>query len=77
MFPIMLVINLIYVCQRSTRDIFLLNTSNVSEIFELIHSDLWRPYKTMSTCGASYFLTILDDYSRAVQIYLIAKKNLR
>lgn len=28
-----------------------------------------------SSCGASYFLTIVDDYSRAVWIYLICNKT--
>lgn len=28
----------------------------------------------MFTCGASYFLIALDDYSRAILIYLIAEK---
>lgn len=29
----------------------------------------------ISTIGASYFLTIVDDYSRAVWIYLIVEKS--
>lgn len=29
----------------------------------------------MSTIGALYFLTVLDDYSRAVWIYLIDEKS--
>lgn len=28
-----------------------------------------------STCGASYFLTIVDDYSRTILIYLVAEKS--
>ena len=44
-------------------------------IFELIHCDLWGPYRTVSSCGASYFLTIVDDFSRAVWIYLLVDKK--
>ena len=33
------------------------------------------PYRTISSCGASYFLTIVDDFSRAVWIYLLADKK--
>lgn len=33
------------------------------------------PYKVVSTIGESYFLTILDDYSRVVWIYLIAEET--
>ncbi|GJV97434.1 retrovirus-related pol polyprotein from transposon TNT 1-94, partial [Tanacetum coccineum] len=32
-------------------------------------------YHTLSTCGASYFLTIVDDYSREVWIYLLKNKT--
>ncbi|XP_026384901.1 uncharacterized protein LOC113280497 [Papaver somniferum] len=44
-------------------------------IFELVHLDLWGPYKTPSSCGAHYFLTIVDDFSRGVWIYLIKNKT--
>lgn len=33
------------------------------------------PQRTPSTCGAFYFLTIVDDYSRAVWIYLLVDKR--
>lgn len=32
--------------------------------FELIHMDVWGPYKTPSLAGAKYFLTVVDDFSR-------------
>ncbi|XP_026395788.1 uncharacterized protein LOC113290396 [Papaver somniferum] len=34
--------------------------SKASCIFELVHLDLWGPYKTPSSCGAHYFLTIIN-----------------
>ncbi|XP_026397593.1 uncharacterized protein LOC113292991 [Papaver somniferum] len=37
--------------------------------------DLWGPYKTPSSCGAHYFLTIVDDFSRGVWIYLLRNKT--
>lgn len=40
----------------------------------LVPFDLWGPYKTISTCRASYSLTILDDNSRAIWVYMVAKK---
>lgn len=40
-----------------------------------MHCDLWGSYRTLSYCGASYFLTIVDDYSRAVWIYLLVDKS--
>lgn len=32
--------------------------------FELIHINLWAPYKTQTMNGASYCVTIVDDHSR-------------
>lgn len=49
--------------------------NKVASIFDLIHCDVWSPYRTPSTSGAVYFLTIVDDYSRAVWIYLMVKKR--
>ncbi|GKC32039.1 ribonuclease H-like domain-containing protein [Tanacetum coccineum] len=33
---------------------------------ELVHLDLWGPYKVVSNEGHRYFLTIVDDFTRAV-----------
>lgn len=43
-------------------------------MFDLIHCDLWGPYRTLSSCGASYFFTIVDVYSRGVWIFLLLDK---
>lgn len=32
-------------------------------------------YRTPSSCGASYFMTIVDDFSRGVWIFLLAAKS--
>lgn len=65
------------VCERAkqTKEKFPLSTCRASASFDLIHCDLWGPYRTLSSCGASYFLTIVDDYSRAVWIYLLCEKK--
>jgi len=65
------------ICEKSkqTRDKFSLCDHQALNIFDLIHCDLWGPYKTPSCCGASYFLTIVDDCSRAVWIYLLKEKT--
>ncbi|MDO7987387.1 hypothetical protein OC713_02560 [Sweet potato little leaf phytoplasma] len=39
-------------------------------ILEYVHSDLWGPEKTPSLGGARYFLSIVDDFSRRVWVYL-------
>ena len=65
------------VCLRAkqSRERFSISEHNASELFELIHCDLWGPYKTSSSYGAFYFMTIVDDYSRSVWIYLLANKK--
>ena len=65
------------VCQKAKqrRDKFFVSENKTLGIFELIHCDLWGPYRTVSSCGASYFLTIVDDFSRAVWIYLLVDKK--
>ena len=65
------------VCQRAkqSRDKFPINEYNASAIFELIQCDLWGPYGIISSCGASYFFTIVDYFSRAAWIYLLVDKK--
>lgn len=45
--------------------------SHSDDIFKLIHVDLWGLYKTKTITGASYFLTIVDDNSRAICTFLL------
>jgi len=49
--------------------------SNISELFALIHCDIWGAYRTPSLCGAHYFLTIVDDASRGVWVYLMRERS--
>lgn len=44
-------------------------------IFDLIYYDIWGPYCTPSKCGSTYFLTIVDDHSRAVWVFLMRAKS--
>ncbi|KAJ9558209.1 hypothetical protein OSB04_012823 [Centaurea solstitialis] len=44
------------------------------ECFDLLHCDIWGCYRTPSLSGARYFLTIVDDFSRAVWVFLIKNK---
>ena len=52
------------------------SNSRASNIFELILCDLWGPYQTKSSCGASYFVTIVDDFSHDVWTYLLYNNKL-
>ena len=65
----------VYQRVKQSSDKFPVSEYNAYAIFELIHCDLWGPYGTISSCGASYFFTIIDDFSRAVWIYLLVDKE--
>ncbi|XP_074318261.1 uncharacterized protein LOC141655061 [Silene latifolia] len=59
-----------FVCEtchfaKQHRNSFTLNDKHASAMFELIHCDLLGPYRIVSSCGAKYFRTIVDDFSRA------------
>ncbi|CAL1359264.1 unnamed protein product [Linum trigynum] len=43
--------------------------------FELIQVDIWGGYKIASLSGAHYFLTIVDDFTRGVWVYLLRYKS--
>lgn len=49
--------------------------TTTSTCFELIHVDLWGPYKSAALNGAHYFFTIVDDHSRATWTYLVHTKD--
>ncbi|XP_057520839.1 uncharacterized protein LOC130801095 [Amaranthus tricolor] len=56
-------------------DKFPLSDNKASRIFEKVHCDLWGLYRHPSSCDARYFLTIVDDFSRAVWLYLVIDKT--
>ncbi|CAH9112797.1 unnamed protein product [Cuscuta epithymum] len=60
---------------KKTRDIFHISESRAFAVFDLIHCDVWGPYRSPASCGARYFLTIVDDYSRAVWVFLMKEKS--
>ncbi|WVZ11959.1 hypothetical protein V8G54_016489 [Vigna mungo] len=43
--------------------------------FEYVHADLWGPAKTLTHGGGAYFLSIIDDFSRRVWIYVLKNKS--
>ena len=60
---------------KQTREVFYESLNKTKECFQLIHCDVWGPYRTRSSSGAVYFLTIVDDYSRSVWTYLLLEKS--
>lgn len=57
------------------REVFHESFNKAIAPFALIHCDIWGPYRTLSSCGDANFLTIVDDYSRAVWTYLMLEKS--
>ncbi|KAG7546386.1 Integrase catalytic core [Arabidopsis suecica] len=43
--------------------------------FELLHIDIWGPFSVETLEGFKYFLTIVDDHSRATWVYLLKSKS--
>ena len=65
------------ICVRAkqTRSPFPISKNNAKAIFDSIHYDICGTYRTSSFCGAYYFLTIVDDASRATWVYLMKDKT--
>nr|GMC49225.1 retrovirus-related Pol polyprotein from transposon TNT 1-94 [Ipomoea batatas] len=64
-------------CMRAkqSRLPFPVSSIKTKSCFDLIHCDIWGGYKTASFSGAHYFLTIVDDFSRGVWVYLMKHKS--
>lgn len=60
---------------KQTRSSFPLSNKRAAKCFDLIHCDLWGAYRQASSCGAYYYLTIIDDCSRSVWVYLLKEKS--
>ncbi|BAA97099.1 retroelement pol polyprotein-like [Arabidopsis thaliana] len=65
------------ICYRAkqAREVFSPSLNKTTVCFELIHCDVWGPYRTPASCGSVYFLTIVDDFSRSVWTFLMAEKS--
>ena len=46
-----------------------------SSCFELIHIGIWGPYAHPDLNGNHYFLTIVDDFSKATWVFLMKYKS--
>ncbi|XP_071727532.1 uncharacterized protein [Rutidosis leptorrhynchoides] len=60
---------------KHIRDPFPLSDHVTKELGELVHMDLWGPYRVASREGYKYFLTIVDDHTRAVWVYLLINQR--
>ncbi|KAF7827439.1 Retrovirus-related Pol polyprotein from transposon TNT 1-94 [Senna tora] len=60
---------------KQARLSFSLSETRSESRLELLHVDLWGPYKVPTITGAHYFLTIVDDHTRATWTFLLNNKT--
>ncbi|KAJ0920051.1 putative RNA-directed DNA polymerase [Helianthus annuus] len=65
------------ICHRAkqVRVPFPLSEHKSRAVGDLIHLDVWGPYRVTSYDSYKYFLTIVDDFSRAVWCYFLTNKT--
>ena len=52
------------------------NSESMStEIFDLIHSDVWGPSSINCIGGSRYFIVFVDDYSRYSWVFLMRSRD--
>ncbi|GKC24684.1 ribonuclease H-like domain-containing protein, partial [Tanacetum coccineum] len=60
---------------KQTKEPFPLSDHTSKCLGDLVYLDLWGPYKVTSSEGFRHFLIVVDDYTRAVWVYLIKSKD--
>ena len=50
-------------------------TKRAAQPIKLVHSDICGPMNKKARHGASYFLTLIDDYSRYGYVYLLSHRH--
>ncbi|KAI3688864.1 hypothetical protein L2E82_46759 [Cichorium intybus] len=65
------------VCHKAkqTRDSFSLSQKTTATLGDLLHLDVWGPYKVLTVDGCRFFLTVVDDFTRATWVYLLKSKD--
>nr|GEW31114.1 ribonuclease H-like domain-containing protein [Tanacetum cinerariifolium] len=63
--------------EKQTREPFPISDHRSTNVGDVIHLDVWGPYKNTSRDGFKYFLTIVDDVSRAIWQNGVAKRKHR
>lgn len=69
--------NACHICPLAKQSRLPFSTSTISSTkpFDLIHCDIWGRYRHPSLSGATYFLTIVDDYTRFTWIFFNAPQE--
>ena len=54
---------------------FYQSNTTTTAVFELLHIDIWGPYRIPTYKNHRFFLTLVDDFSRATWTYLLQHKS--
>ena len=57
------------------RNVYPSSSSKTNQPLELLHIDIWRPFRYLTRMNCKMFITISDDYSRMCWIFLVRKKS--
>lgn len=60
---------------KQTSVVFPISTIKSLDSFDLIHVDVWSPYKVATFDGNKYFLTVFDDFTRMTWLFLLKSKG--
>lgn len=60
---------------KLTKQPFPTSHSHAAHAFELLHMDIWGPYRVASRGGHKFFLTIVDDNTRTTWVTLLKHKS--
>ncbi|KAK8936826.1 hypothetical protein KSP39_PZI012397 [Platanthera zijinensis] len=60
---------------KQTRSSFSSHCTRSAAPFDLVHSDIWGPFKITSISGFQYFITFIDDHSRTTWLYLLRDRS--
>lgn len=60
---------------KMTKLPFRLSESIAPKKFDLVHVDIWGPYKVPYQSKYKFFLTLVDDHSRHCWVYLLKQKS--
>lgn len=60
---------------KMTKLVFPSSELHASKAFELIHTDIWGPYKVNTRGKFRFFLTLVDDWTRMTWVHLLEKKS--
>ncbi|XP_016474879.1 uncharacterized protein LOC107796600 [Nicotiana tabacum] len=59
---------------KQSRLPFLHSTSCSTHPFEIVHTDVWGPYRVPTHDGKRYFMTLVDDFSKYTWLFLMNTK---